>query len=198
MRLLINCLAKGKALVLVICMIFLLFPWIHPSFAMPGEFIISIDVTEQKLYLFEDIPFKLPKLVKIYPVSTSKYGTGTHGKRTPLGTHIIAKKIGEGAPIGTIFIFRRSTGKIAKIHTDTKDTQYDFITTRILWLKGIEPGVNEGESVSSYKRYIYIHGTPEEGLIGRPASNGCIRMKNKDIVELFDLVQEGTLVSIHK
>ncbi|GAH92165.1 unnamed protein product [marine sediment metagenome] len=136
----------------------------------------------------------------MYPVSTSKYGVGNekNSMKTPLGTHFIAEKIGDGAKIGTIFELCENTGEIAEIYTDAKDIKEDVITTRILWLKGIVPGVNEGEGVDSYNRHIYIHGSPEEGLIGTPASNGCIRMKNKDIIELFDSISEGTLVGIHE
>ena len=168
--------------------------------AKANQFIITIDVSKQKLFLFESVPFEDTKLVRMYPVSTSKYGVSNEksGKGTPLGTHFIAEKIGEGAQVGTVFKSRQNIGEIAKIYTDTKDTPEDLITTRILWLGGIEPGINEGEKVDSYTRYIYIHGTPEEGLIGTPASNGCIRMKNSDIAELFDLVSQGTLVAIHE
>jgi len=164
------------------------------------EFLITIDVSRQKLFLFENISFENPKLIKTYPVSTSKYGVGNENSsmKTPLGTHFIAEKIGDGAKIGTIFELCENTGEIAEIYTDAKDIKEDVITTRILWLKGIVPGVNEGEGVDSYNRHIYIHGTPEEGLIGTPASNGCIRMKNKDIIELFDSISEGTLVGIHE
>ena len=164
------------------------------------EFLITVDVSRQKLFLFENVPFENPKLIKMYPVSTSKYGVGNeeNGMKTPLGTHFIAEKIGDGAKIGTIFELCESTGRIAEIYTHATDIEEDLITTRILWLKGIVPGVNEGEGVDSYNRHIYIHGTPEEGLIGTPASNGCIRMKNKDIIELFDSIAEGTLVGIHQ
>lgn len=160
-----------------------------------NEFIITINISKQNLFIFKN-----GKLIKIYLVSTSKYGIGNKkdSKKTPLGTHFIAEKIGEGAKLGTLFESRENTGKIAEIYTDATDIQKDLITTRILWLKGIEPGVNQGKGIDSYNRYIYIHGTPEEDLIGRPASSGCIRMKNKDIIELFDLVSEGTLVIIHK
>lgn len=180
-----------------IAILLLFFTGVYPGLAAAKDFTVTVDVSEQKLYLFQDIPFQLPQLISTYPVSTSKYGTGAKGRKTPLGTHIVAQKIGEGARIGSIFVARRRTGWIAKIHTDKTDTQHDFITTRILWLKGIQPGVNQGAGVSSYYRYIYIHGTCEEGLIGTPASHGCIRMRNKDIIELFRLVPEGTLVNIH-
>ena len=171
-----------------------------PIQSRANELIITIDVSRQKLFLFENVPFENPKLIKVYPVSTSKYGVGNENSsmKTPLGTHFIAEKIGDGAKIGTIFELCESTGGIAEIYTDAKDIEEDVITTRILWLRGIVPGVNEGEGVDSYNRHIYIHGSPEEGLIGTPVSNGCIRMKNKDIIELFDSISEGTLVGIHE
>lgn len=140
----------------------------------PDDYAIIIDISEQKLYLI-----KGKKIVKIYPVSTSKYGVGSEADsyRTPLGTHGIAEKIGEGAPIGAIFRGRRTTGETAEIYTDKTDIQNDLVITRIMWLEGLEPEVNRGNEIDSYKRYIYIHGTPEEGLIGKPASHGCIRIK---------------------
>jgi len=189
---------KNKAFLIIL--FFLLITIGCPIQSRADELIITIDVSRQKLFLFENVPFENPKLIKMYPVSTSKYGVGNekNSKKTPLGTHFIVEKIGDGAKIGTIFELRGNTGGIAEIYTDATDIQEDLMTTRILWLKGIVPGVNEGEGVDSYNRHIYIHGTPEEGLIGTPASNGCIRMKNKDIIELFDSIPEGTLVGIHE
>lgn len=189
---------ENKAFLIIL--FFLLITIGRPIQTGANELIITIDVSRQKLYLFENVPFENPKLIKTYPVSTSKYGVGAEKEsmKTPLGTHFLAEKIGDGAKIGTVFELCENTGEIAKIYTNATDIQENLITTRILWLKGIVPGVNEGKGVDSYNRHIYIHGTPEEGLIGTPASNGCIRMKNKDIVELFDLVPEGTLVGIHE
>ena len=160
-----------------------------------NEFIITINTSRQELFVFEG-----REIIRIYPVSTSRYGVGNqkNSDKTPLGTHFIVAKIGKDAKIGTIFEHRKNTGQIAEIYTDTTHIKEDLITTRILWLKGIVPGLNEDGEVDSYTRCIYIHGTPEEGLIGTPASNGCIRMKNEDIIELFDLVPEGTLVGIHE
>ena len=144
---------------------------------------------------------ELPQaLESTYPVSTSKYGVGNeeYSKKTPLGTHSILERIGEAARIGAIFESRENTGRIATIYTDTTDIEEELITTRILLLKGMVPGLNEGGGVDSYARRIYIHGTPEEGLIGNPASNGCVRMRNEDIMELFDIVPRGALVRIHE
>ena len=156
---------------------------------------VIVDISEQKLYLLQG-----GNLRKTYPVSTSRHGLGSKEKshKTPLGAHRIAEKIGGGAGIGAVFREGIELGKVAIIHVDDTDLREDLITTRILWLKGIEPGVNLGERIDSYERHIYIHGTPEEGLIGAPASDGCIRMKNRDVVELFDLVPEGALVEIQK
>jgi lipoprotein-anchoring transpeptidase ErfK/SrfK len=167
----------------------------YPIQSAANEFIITIDTSKQRLFVFEG-----KEIIRIYPVSTSRYGVGNekNTNKTPLGTHFIVAKIGKGAKIGAIFEHRKNTGRIARIYTDTTHIEEEFITTRILWLRGIVPGLNEGEGVDSYIRCIYIHGTPEEGLIGTPASNGCIRMKNQDIIELFDLVPEGTLVGIHE
>ncbi len=155
------------------------------------QFAIIVSISKQKLYLIKD-----EKIIKTYPVSTSKYGVGSKpgSNKTPLGTHYIASKHGEGAKIGTIFKARKNTKKIAKIYIDKTDVPEDFVTTRIMWLKGLESGIN----LETLKRYVYIHGTPEEGLIGTPASHGCVRMKNKEVIELFELVSVDTLVEIQK
>ena len=139
------------------------------------------------------------RTLRLYKVSTSRRGAGNEAgsHKTPLGTHCIAEKIGQGAKFGSIFNARRNTRRRARIYTDNTDSQEDLKTTRILWLKGLESGINKGDGIDSFRRLIYIHGTSEEGLIGRPASNGCIRMKNGDVMEFFDLVQEGTLVEIY-
>jgi lipoprotein-anchoring transpeptidase ErfK/SrfK len=160
-----------------------------------GEAALIVKVSEQELYLIKD-----ERIVRSYPVSTSKYGTGNEegSNKTPLGTHRIYKKVGEGVKIGTIFKACINTGRIAKVYHDTTDVEQDFVITRIMCLEGLEAGINKGEGIDSLERRIYLHGTPEEGLIGRPASHGCIRMKNDDVVELFDLVKIGTLVEIEK
>ena len=154
---------------------------------------IIVDISEQRLYLYNN-----DNLVQSFPVSTSKYGEGQieNSFKTPLGLHEIKEKIGDKAPINTIFIARENTNKIAEILIKSDDTQDDFVTSRILWLDGLENGINRGVGVDSYSRYIYIHGTHEEGLIGQKASRGCIRMFNNDVIELFDMVSEGTKVQI--
>jgi len=152
---------------------------------------IKVRISKQKLYLISG-----NKLIKEYPISTSKYGIGNRigSNKTPLGLHRIASKIRRNASFGAIFTRRRNTGKIAKIDKD----EGDLITTRILRLEGFQKGINKGKGIDSFKRYIYIHGTSQEKLIGRPASHGCIRMGNSDIIKVFGSVKKGTLVKIIK
>ena len=156
---------------------------------------IIVDASDQRLYLFERNQLKFE-----FPVSTSAVGVGSAegSNRTPLGLHRIAEKFGDGEPIGMIFKARQPTGKLAAIQTKPIKGDGDDVTTRIMWLQGMQPGVNEGKGVDSHARYIYIHGTPEEGLIGRPESHGCIRMNNTQVIELFNQVPVGTLVDIIK
>lgn len=155
-----------------------------------NKLMIRILVKRQILSLLKD-----NQVIRQYPVSTSKFGIGNRSgsNKTPLGLHRIVSKIGRNAPLGTIFKRRRNTSKIAKVGVG----QGDLITTRILRLEGLEKGINKGKGIDSLKRCIYIHGTPEEKLISKPTSHGCIRMKNRDIVELFGLVKRGDLVNIY-
>ena len=115
---------------------------------------------------------------------------------TPLGLHKIKEKYGNETPLNGRLIGRLFYGQIAEIFTDTTTSKTDDITSRILWLEGLEEGINKGKGIDSFKRYIYIHGTSEEGKIGKPASHGCIRMKNKDVIDLFKEVSIGTFVLI--
>lgn len=155
--------------------------------------VVLADIASQQMYLVSN-----NKILKTYIVSTAKAGSGSqkNSNKTPLGVHRIKNKIGHNAPLGTIFFARVASQQIAQIYTDTTDTPKDYVTTRIMWLDGLEKGKNKGGNVDSYERYIYIHGTHEEGLIGKPMSMGCIRMKNADVIEFFDMVKEGTLVYI--
>jgi hypothetical protein len=136
---------------------------------------------------------------KKYNISSSYYGTGSEANslKTPLGKHEIYKKIGNELPINAILKGRVWNGAIADIIEGPIDTDYDHVTSRILWLDGLEEGKNKGNGVDSRNRYIYIHGTAEEGLIGKPASDGCIRMYNNEVIELFELVSEKTQVWIY-
>lgn len=154
-----------------------------------------VSVKHQRLYLIEG-----DSTIRKYQISTAKNGIGSkqNSYKTPPGLHTIKRKIGDKVPIGGIFESRVYNGKMAKILSDKKNADKDYVTTRIMWLQGEEPGINRGRNIDSYNRYIYIHGTPEEGFIGQPASHGCIRMRNTDIVELFDFVAEGTPILILK
>lgn len=137
-------------------------------------------------------------MITSYPVSTSKYGLGNiiNSKKTPLGLHKIQNKIGKGIPARGIIKGGVYTGEKADLEHYPVPVEGDFVTTRLLWLTGLEQGINLGGNVDSYTRRIYIHGTPEEGLIGKPSSHGCIRMTNHEIIELFKLVEKGLHVII--
>lgn len=133
-----------------------------------------------------------------YPVSTAAHGPGCEADsfKTPTGIHRIAEKIGADQPAGMIFEGRIPTGKIADILDQSTDSGTDLITSRVLWLQGMEPGINQGEGVDSHARYIYIHGTNEEGRLGQPVSHGCVRLSNANVISLFDQIDTGTLVLI--
>jgi len=115
---------------------------------------------------------------------------------TPLGAHIIRAKIGAGLPENTVFVGRRPTGELYTPELSAQFPNRDWILTRILWLSGCEVGFNRLGDVDTMRRYIYIHGSPDSVHMGQPGSIGCIRMRNADIVELFDLVPAGTPVNI--
>lgn len=137
-------------------------------------------------------------IVREYAISTAKNGLGELSASgcTPRGHHIIRAKIGAGCVANTVFISRRATGEIFSQALADAYPGRDWILTRILWLSGCELGKNRLGSVDTMRRYIYVHGCPDDTIMGIPASHGCIRMKNKDIVELFDLVVAGTAVTI--
>ena len=157
------------------------------------ESLIVVKISTQQLFLL-----RKGITEEIYSVSTSVYGTGSkvNSFKTPLGRHKISEKIGEGLPVGAILKGRRWTGAIANIIKEPIDTEFDVVTSRILWLTGLEVGKNQGPGVDSKSRYIYIHGTAEEGLIGKPASDGCVRMYNVDVIALFNKVDTNTEVLI--
>lgn len=154
---------------------------------------ILVAVAEQRLFLLHQ-----QSLIASYPVSTASKGVGNQkgSFQTPSGLHQIAEKIGESCDEGEVFKAREAQGECATIEASPKVTGYDCITSRILWLDGLEEGINSGGQVDSKSRYIYIHGTHEEGLIGQPASIGCVRMKNQDVINLFERVSEGDWVYI--
>jgi hypothetical protein len=189
--------------------------------------VLAVSVAEQKMTLFEEGVIKAE-----YSISTATKGVGQRENtfQTPLGLHRIKKKIGQGSPIGAIFESRVFKGEIWKPialpavslkeelkastppvegsskkepTTPVEGSSKDLITSRILWLEGLEPGYNSGHDakkilVDSYARYIYIHGTNHESDIGKPSSRGCVRMINEQVIELFDLVREGDLVWIQE
>ena len=154
---------------------------------------IEIDISKQRLFLLDNM-----EIVRSYPISSSKYGEGStqNSFKTPLGNHVIKEMIGNNAIKNTIFTSRINTKRQAEIIHDAAKSDNDYVTTRIMWLDGQEEGKNKGKGVDSYRRYIYIHGTHEEGLIGQKASHGCIRMFNSDVIELFNDVKKGTKVYI--
>jgi len=154
----------------------------------PTQFILAISIAGQTVSLFEQNQF-----AKKIPCSTSRSGIGqTEGSNcTPLGLHRIAEKIGAGEPAGTVFKSRKVVG-----HTSQPEFADAKITTRILWLEGLEPGFNRGGNVDSHSRYIYIHGTADQTGIGKPTSCGCIHLADADLIPLFDLLPSGTLVWI--
>lgn len=158
------------------------------------DHVIVVDIRQQRLYLLHD-----GRLQASYPVSTSQWGIGNRegSNRTPVGVFRIAQKFGQGAAPGSIFKSRRDTGQIARIITNPENrSERDLVTSRVMWLTGLQPGFNEGGDVDTHSRYIYIHGTPEEGRIGMPSSHGCVRMKNDEVIALFNRVPVGTLVYI--
>ncbi len=163
------------------------------QFGRAGACYILVNVPKQRLFLI-----KKNRILQSYDISTSYFGTGNKSvsHKTPLGMHQIQCKIGDGVPIGGIFEGRKYIHQIATIHKDKTKRPEDLITTRILCLEGLEPGLNKGKGIDSFQRHIYIHGTNEEGLIGLPVSHGCVRMKNADVLKLYNQVHKGTLVYI--
>jgi hypothetical protein len=176
---------------------------------VPTPFVLIVSVADQTVSLFEKVRSSVPSLagrlgpakagtpngycfVRAFRCSTSRFGisqaAGSNG--TPLGLHRIVEKIGGGWPVGTVFKGRKPVGYTWQGMPDAK------ITTRILWLEGLEPGFNRGGSVDSHARYIYIHGTGDETTIGRPMSCGCVHLAADDLIPLFDKLPGGTLVWI--
>jgi lipoprotein-anchoring transpeptidase ErfK/SrfK len=155
---------------------------------------IEISIPSQTLELLNDGGV----MVKRYSVSTAAKGAGeTNGSFcTPRGRHVVRAKVGAGAPANTVFVRRRPTGEIWTPELAAAFPGRDWILTRILWLSGCEPGRNRLGGVDTMRRYIYIHGSPDSVPMGAPGSIGCIRMRNDDIVELFDSVPPYTAVNI--
>jgi lipoprotein-anchoring transpeptidase ErfK/SrfK len=155
---------------------------------------INVYIASQQLELLDDTG----RLLRRYMVSTAVKGAGelSGSNCTPRGRHIVRAKIGAGQPENTVFVRRRPTGEIYTPELGARFPGRDWILTRILWLSGCELGFNRLGEKDTMRRYIYIHGTPDSVQLGKPGSHGCIRMRNADLVELFDLAPKGTAVEI--
>ncbi len=178
-------------------------PRLHPDFRRactrlgvpPTRHVFSVTIAEQRAALFEvstQANRRGAKLLKQFVCSSSKFGIGqvTGSNCTPLGLHRIAEKHGDGAEPGTVFKARKPIGHLRD------GLPLESITTRILWLDGLDPDFNRGGDVDTFARYIYIHGFGDQASLGRPASHGCIHLADADLVPLFDLLPVGTLVWI--
>lgn len=154
---------------------------------------LEVDIAKQLMTLSKD-----SELIRTYLVSTAKNGAGEkiNSGQTPRGRHVIRAKIGAHAPENAVFVARRPTGELYTSALRAQFPDRDWILTRIFWLSGLEPGKNRMGDVDTMRRYIYIHGTPDDVQMGVPGSKGCIRMRNQDIIELFDIVPAGSLINI--
>jgi len=155
---------------------------------------IKVKISKQSLSLFDE----QQALVAEYPISTSAFGAGNKDGsfQTPLGHHQICEKIGDSMAEDEVFVGRQPQGRLTDLKALDKELPDDIITARILRLVGMEEGINKGEGIDSYERYIYIHGTDDEEHISQPVSHGCVRMKNKDVIDLFEKVELNTDVWI--
>lgn len=155
---------------------------------------VLVDIGAQQLVVFSDTGTTLRR----YAVSTAVNGAGEQEGSgcTPRGAHVVRAKIGDGAQAGAVFRGRRPTGEIWTPELARSWPARDWILSRILWLSGCEPGHNRLGKVDSMRRHIYIHGTPDDQPMGEPRSHGCVRMRNADVIELFDMVPVGTRVDI--
>lgn len=152
---------------------------------------IEIDIAQQQLHL-------IGSTTRCYSISSALNGVGEQEGSgcTPRGLHIIRDKIGAQQPLNSVFVGRQPTGEIYNPELAMQFPQRDWILSRILWLDGLQPGFNQGTGCDTYQRYIYIHGTPDTEPMGVAKSHGCIRMRNRDIIELFERVSVGTRVHI--
>ena len=164
------------------------------STSLFADYSINVSISEQRLYLLSD-----ESIIRSYSISSSAYGEGQieNSLKTPLGKHEVKTKIGTNVSKYQFFVSREHIPQEVNIIHEPIDSPDDFITTRIMWLTGLTEGFNKGGNVDSFDRYIYIHGTHEEGLIGKKASHGCIRMLNHDVLELFRIVPAKTAVNIY-
>ena len=156
---------------------------------------IHVDIGRQRLLLL-----RKDRVLEEFSVSTARNGPGErmNSECTPRGVHRIRIKIGAGCAENTVFVGRRPTGELCTAVLQARYPDRDWILTRILWLTGTKSGRNRGGEVDSLRRYIYIHGCPADAPLGMPGSRGCIRMRNSDLIALFDQVEAGTLVDIRE
>jgi lipoprotein-anchoring transpeptidase ErfK/SrfK len=161
----------------------------------PGTLRIIVRIGGQRLRLLDG-----DRVLMDVPVSTARNGPGERmgSECTPRGRHVVRARIGDGAPAGSVFVGRRATGEIFHPDMRSRHPDRDWILTRILWLSGLEPGHNRLGDVDTMRRFIYIHGCPEDVALGEPGSHGCVRMGNADVVALFDRVPAGTPVLIEE
>lgn len=156
---------------------------------------LKILIPKQEMQLWNN-----DQIIKTYLVSTAKNGVGEENgsEQTPRGWHVIRAKIGNGCEVNTVFVKRRPTGEIYTFDLRRQFPERDWILTRIFWLSGLEIGKNRLGSQDTMRRYIYIHGTPDDVSMGIPGSRGCIRMRNQDLIELFECIPTGTPVHIQE
>lgn len=154
---------------------------------------LEVHIQTQKLRAYE-----MDRLKKEFSISTAKNGVGEvkGSEQTPRGLHVIRAKVGADMPVNTVFVGRRPTGEIFTPLLRERSPDRDWILTRILWLSGLEPGKNRLGNVDTMRRFIYIHGAPDDVPMGVPGSHGCIRMHNDDLLELYDTVPVGTKLLI--
>ncbi|MCU0936780.1 MAG: L,D-transpeptidase [Gammaproteobacteria bacterium] len=161
---------------------------------VPGT-VLEVLLDRQRLRHWRD-----GELLTEYAVSTARNGPGERlgSGCTPRGWHQVRARIGAGAPLNTVFVRRRPTGEVYSEALGREFPERDWILTRILWLSGLEPGRNRLGEVDTFRRYIYVHGTPDRVPMGVPGSKGCVRMRNRDLTELFEAVRAGTRVLIRE
>lgn len=154
---------------------------------------ITVSIAEQRLRLEQG-----GETLMDVAIATARNGPGelNGSECTPRGRHTIRAKIGAGCAVNTVFVGRRPTGEIFSESLRATQPQRDWILSRILWLCGLEPGVNRGGNVDTMRRYVYIHGCPDSDAMGSPSSHGCVKMRNRDIMALFDMIEVGTEVLI--
>lgn len=156
-------------------------------------YFLEVDISKQTMTVRVN-----GNVIKSYSISTGKNGAGEmrNTGKTPRGRHVIRAKIGANAPVNAVFVARRPTGELYTPDLRAQFPDRDWILTRIFWLSGLESGKNRLGNVDTMRRYIYIHGSPDDVQMGAPGSKGCIRMRNQDIIELFDMVPVGAEISI--